>query len=244
MVLKLIIIRLFQVVHMLLVYNKNIFKNDRNSRGNELWNQSLFNSMAMLSSISQLFLTVPRFSGCICFSVHQYCKGALNITLPLPSTLFLTCSERDHYWVKDQCFFWSCYFTQRIKKTRFSCKKPSTWLGHCNLKNLQLKNKGWTYQVKVLHKMGKLRERDRERGRGTVFCNNKKKEKEKQNSCVQALLFCSNMCKLYCSVQIRFPYTNPTLPFGLPLSFHHIQSNIHTDFYKTKWRRRKNKRKK
>ena len=97
MVLKLIIIRLFQVVHMLLVYNKNIFKNDRNSRGNELWNQSLFNSMAMLSSISQLFLTVPRFSGCICFSVHQYCKGALNITLPLPSTLFLTCSERDHY---------------------------------------------------------------------------------------------------------------------------------------------------
>ena len=209
MVLKLIIIRLFQVVHMLLVYNKNIFKNDRNSRGNELWNQSLFNSMAMLSSISQLFLTVPRFSGCICFSVHQYCKGALNITLPLPSTLFLTCSERDHYWVKDQCFFWSCYFTQRIKKTRFSCKKPSTWLGHCNLKNLQLKNKGWTYQVKVLHKMGKLRERERERERGAggpFSATTKKREGKAELLCasftvllkyVQALLFCSNSFPLY-----------------------------------------------
>ena len=53
--------------------------------------------MAMFSSIAQVFLPVPCFLGCICFSVHQYSKGALNIILPLPATLLLTCSERDHY---------------------------------------------------------------------------------------------------------------------------------------------------
>ena len=60
---------------------------------NELW----LYSMAMFSSIAQVFLPVPCFLGCICFSVHQYSKGALNIILPLPATLLLTCSERDHY---------------------------------------------------------------------------------------------------------------------------------------------------